>query len=121
MTAPGWTIIDKMYVFNGTVYLVTSEPENIPDRKYMTSMSQPIANEPEKVAARLPTDKEMRIISPNEAHQLFGTGANRVEGVTVRRHFRPCFCFVSSVFPSAASGWSTTRSNCRFDVFYHPL
>jgi len=77
-----------MYVLNGTAYLVTSEPENVPGRKYMTSTSRPIANEPEEVAARLPTDKEMRIISPEEARQLFGTGANRVEGVTVRRRRR---------------------------------
>ncbi|KAI0314669.1 hypothetical protein OF83DRAFT_1063437 [Amylostereum chailletii] len=79
---PGWTIIDKMYVLNGTVYLVTSEPELFPDRKFMTSTGIDIANEPEQVRARLPTDKELRIISPAEAKTLFGTGANRVQGVS---------------------------------------
>ncbi|KAI0060492.1 hypothetical protein BV25DRAFT_1992823 [Artomyces pyxidatus] len=80
--APGWTIFDKMYLLNGTIYLVTSEPESFPDRKFITSTGINIANEAEMVAARLPTDKEMKIISPEEAKRLFGSGANRVQGVT---------------------------------------
>ena len=73
-----------MYVLNGTVYIVTNEPNLIPDRKFITSTGINIANEREQVLARLPTDKEMRIISPSEALKLFGSGANRVQGVTVR-------------------------------------
>jgi hypothetical protein len=80
----GWTIIDKMYIFNGTVFLVSDEPEIFPDRKYITSSGISIDNDPEKVAARLPTDNDMRIISTSAARKLFGTGANRIQGVTVR-------------------------------------
>jgi hypothetical protein len=72
-----------MYILNGTVYLVTDEPETFPDRKFMTSVGVNISNGPEMVAARLPSDKDMRIISTAEAKKLFGTGANRVQGVTV--------------------------------------
>lgn len=85
ITRVGWTLFDKMYLLNGTVYLVTNEPANFPDRKFMTSKGHDIENGPEKYAARLPTDSEMRIISPEEAKKLFGTSATRVQGVTVRR------------------------------------
>ncbi|KAH9042482.1 hypothetical protein EDB85DRAFT_1915292 [Lactarius pseudohatsudake] len=80
--APGWTMFDQMYILNGTVYLVSDEPETFPDRKFMTSAGININNSPEMVAARKPTDKDMRVISTAEAKKLFGTGANRVQGVT---------------------------------------
>ena len=80
----GWTIIDKMYIFNGTVFLVSDEPEIFPDRKFITSSGISIDNSPEMVAARLPTDDDMRVISTSTARKLFGTGANRIQGVTVR-------------------------------------
>jgi hypothetical protein len=72
-----------MYIFNGTVFLVSNEPEIFPDRKYITSSGINIDNGREMVAARLPTDNDMRIISTSAARKLFGTGANRVQGVTV--------------------------------------
>lgn len=77
-------MFDQMYILNGTVYLVSDEPETFPARKFMTSAGIYIENSPEMVAARQPTDKDMRIISTTEARKLFGTGANRVQGVTVR-------------------------------------
>ncbi|KAI9465699.1 hypothetical protein BJY52DRAFT_1242022 [Lactarius psammicola] len=80
--APGWTMFDKMYILNGTVYLVSDEPETFPDRKFMTSVGININNGPEMVAARKPTDKDMRIISTCRSEEAFGTGATRVQGVT---------------------------------------
>jgi hypothetical protein len=80
----GWTMFDKMYILNGTVYLVSDEPETFPNRKFMTSAGINIGNSPDMVLARQPTDKDMRIISTAEAKKLFGTSANRVQGVTVR-------------------------------------
>lgn len=73
-----------MYIFNSTIYLVSDEPETFPDRKHLISSGVDIYNDPEMVAARMPTDKDMRIISTAEAKKLFGSGANRVQGVTVR-------------------------------------
>jgi hypothetical protein len=73
-----------MYIYNGTVYLVSDEPETLPDRKFMISSGVIIDASPENIAARMPTDKDMRIISSSAARKLFGTGANRVQGVTVR-------------------------------------
>lgn len=74
----------------------------------MTSTGVNIGNSPEEVAARMPGDKEMRIITPEEAKRLFGVGANRVEGATVRS-FSLCSRTVLSFF---VSGWPMTLLNC---------
>src|SRR5216683_3579942 len=47
----GWTIIDKMYIYNGTVFLVSDEPEIFPGRKYISSSGINVDNSPEMVAA----------------------------------------------------------------------
>lgn len=73
-----------MYIHNGTVFLVSDEPATFPDRKFITSTGMIIDNGAEMVRARLPTDKDMRIISTSAAKKLFGNGANRIQGVTVR-------------------------------------
>lgn len=79
----GWTIFDNLYVMNGTVFVVTDAPETIPPRKTLTSTGIEIKGSPELVKARLPTDREMRIISPEHAIELFGSGATLIDGITV--------------------------------------
>ncbi|KZT19009.1 hypothetical protein NEOLEDRAFT_1142654 [Neolentinus lepideus HHB14362 ss-1] len=80
---PGWTIFDKLYIYNGTAYIVTDHSESIPDRNKMISTGKPIHNGPEEVASRLPTDREMRIIGTKEAETLFGANsASRIDGVS---------------------------------------
>ncbi|KAI5982490.1 hypothetical protein EDD15DRAFT_2377785 [Pisolithus albus] len=56
-------------------------PETIPPRKLLTSTGVKIGYYPEQIAARRPTDRQMRIISVAEARELFGTGASLVDGV----------------------------------------
>lgn len=107
----GWTIFDTMYIYNGTVYLVNDEPETFPDLKFITSPGIYIDTTPENAVARLPTDKDMRIISTSEARKLFGTGATRVQGVTVRSH-RPTYVIHLSYV--ASSGSSTIPSNSQY-------
>ncbi|KZT66543.1 hypothetical protein DAEQUDRAFT_730102 [Daedalea quercina L-15889] len=80
--APGWTIFDRLYVLNGTVYIVSDEPDTIPDRRRITSTSVFIENGPIAEAGRIPTDKDMRVVSTEEAKRLFGTDAARLDGVT---------------------------------------
>jgi len=85
--APGWTVFDRLYMLNGTLYVVLSDPSSAPDRRMMTSSGYEIWNPPEEVAKREPTDKHMRIITPKEAAEIFGdeagTGtATNVQGVT---------------------------------------
>ncbi|EGO00882.1 hypothetical protein SERLA73DRAFT_51542 [Serpula lacrymans var. lacrymans S7.3] len=78
----GWTIFDNLYVFNGTVYIVTDKPASVPDRSHITSTAVKIANGAAAIASRLPTDKELRVISSKEARSLFGTKAEIIDGVS---------------------------------------
>lgn len=70
-------------MLNGTMYIVSDQPESIPDRTRITSTAVFIENGPIAEAERIPTDKEMRIISTREAGRLFGPSAERLDGVTV--------------------------------------
>lgn len=71
-------------MLNGTIYIVTDTPNKIPDRSLLTSTGCLIKNGPVEEAKRVPGDKEMRIIDPDEARRLFGTSAERLDGVSVR-------------------------------------
>ncbi|KZP22516.1 hypothetical protein FIBSPDRAFT_1043561 [Athelia psychrophila] len=79
---PGWTIIDKLYLLNGTLYIVTDKPDSIPDRNLITSTGINIENGAEAWEARHPTDKEMRIVTPQEAKAIFGPDAQIIDGVS---------------------------------------
>jgi hypothetical protein len=72
-----------MYILNGTVFLVSDQPEKLPDRKNITSNAGKIQGGLVGEQMRLPNDKHMRIIGTKEAKQLFGTGASIIDGVTV--------------------------------------
>ncbi|KDQ55039.1 hypothetical protein JAAARDRAFT_134200 [Jaapia argillacea MUCL 33604] len=79
---PGWTILDRLYILNGTVYIVSDDPQSIPKPSLITSTSKPIDNDPVETASRLPTEKEMRIVSTKQAKELFGTTPSCVDGVS---------------------------------------
>ncbi|KAF8887177.1 hypothetical protein BD779DRAFT_1528535 [Infundibulicybe gibba] len=79
---PGWTIFDKLYILKGIIYVVTDEPQSIPDISFMISKGIFIKPGAAAEATRLPSDKELRIISTKEARELFGTGAQIIDGVT---------------------------------------
>lgn len=81
----GWTIFDNLFLLNGTVFVVTDDPESAPDRKTITSTGLKIENGDEARTARLPTDRELRVITIDEAQELFGTSADIIDGTTVRR------------------------------------
>ena len=81
---PGWTIFDRLYALNGTLYIVTDDPASFPDKNFVISTALKIANGPIEAAKRVPTDKEMRVISTADARTLFGSGADVLDGVTVR-------------------------------------
>ena len=80
---PGWTIFDRLYVLNGTLYVVTDDPASVPDRNYIISTGLRIVNGPIEAAKRLATDNELQIISTASAKTLFGSGADVLDGVTV--------------------------------------
>jgi hypothetical protein len=65
--APGWTIFRNLYMAEGTLIIVTSNPDKFPDIKFMTSTGLPAFNTPESIAERMPTSRDMSIIFPEEA------------------------------------------------------
>ncbi|KAJ6557206.1 hypothetical protein DFH09DRAFT_922828 [Mycena vulgaris] len=87
---PGWSIIDRLYIFKGVVYVVTDDPDSVPDTASMYSKGIKILPGKEAEDSRLPGDEDIRIISTAEAKELFGTGASIIDGVTyfVNDHFQ---------------------------------
>ncbi|KAJ7645633.1 hypothetical protein DFH06DRAFT_591344 [Mycena polygramma] len=79
---PGWSIFDKLYIFKGVVYIVSDDPDSVPDTADMYSQGIKILPGKEAEDSRLPRDEDIRIISTAEAKQLFGTGASVIDGVT---------------------------------------
>lgn len=82
-TLLGWTIFDKIYLANGTLFVVTDDTSKIPDRGLMISTGYDINNGKVEEAKRVPTDKEMQIITRKEAKRLFGGDAELIDGVSV--------------------------------------
>lgn len=89
--APGWTVYRNLYMMNGTLMIVTSNPSEIPEIRMMTSTGLTALNTPENIALREPSKQDMDIISPEEARRLWGGDINNgerhrirtVEGTTV--------------------------------------
>ncbi|KAJ6557205.1 hypothetical protein DFH09DRAFT_1163356 [Mycena vulgaris] len=79
---PGWSIIDRLYIYKGVVYIVSNKPEEIPDLAEIYSKGVDIEVGEEAENARLPDEKDIRIVSTAEARALFGTGAQILDGVT---------------------------------------
>ncbi|KAH8818877.1 hypothetical protein DL96DRAFT_1534369 [Flagelloscypha sp. PMI_526] len=81
--APGWTIFDRLYVFKGVVYVITTNKESVPDTSAMYSKALKIFPGKEAEDERLPDDNDIRIVTPAEAKQIFGTkGAGLIDGLT---------------------------------------
>ena len=94
--APGWSIFRNLYMADGTLFIVTSDPESFPSIDLITSTGLPAEATPESIAERMPTDRDMAIITPQEAHQRWGAQSMMdfnnifpVEGSTVRPHTLP--------------------------------
>ena len=108
---PGWTIFDRLYALNGTLYVVTDDPASVPDRNFIISTALRIANGPIEAAKRIPTDKELRIISTANAKTLFGSGADVLDGVTVRLVILTWSTILS--LTNNDSGTPTIQANCK--------
>lgn len=78
---PGWTIFDRLYIYKGVVYIVSDQPQQVPDLQFVYSKALRIENGLEKELERLPTDEDIKVISTSEAKKLFGTGAAIIDGV----------------------------------------
>lgn len=114
--APGWTIFDRLYALNDTLYIVTDDPASLPDKKYMISTAVRIANGPIEAKKRLPTDKELRIISTADAKNLFGSGADVLDGVTVS--LGALVLSVVRKLTDNESGMEMIQANCEVPSLY---
>ncbi|PCH43589.1 hypothetical protein WOLCODRAFT_138454 [Wolfiporia cocos MD-104 SS10] len=75
--APGWTVFRNLYMSNGTLYIVSSEPSfAFPDIRYITSTGLAAENTPENIASREPTRENMDFLTPAQARERWG-GAER--------------------------------------------
>jgi hypothetical protein len=111
--APGWTIFRNLYMADGTLFIVSSNPDSFPSIDFMTSTGLPALATPESIAERMPTDREIAIITPQEAHQRWGgqsmmelNNVFPVEGSTVR----------ALTLPSGSSLTSESRYNSSFSM-----
>ncbi|KAJ6584675.1 hypothetical protein B0H19DRAFT_1249621 [Mycena capillaripes] len=100
---PGWSIIDRLYVYKGVVFIVSNEPQNMPDVSAIYSKGVDIEVGEEAEMARLPDDTDIRIISTAEARALFGSGAQFLDGVTYFVNDTPQF--VRHYYHWAAELW----------------
>lgn len=67
------------------MYIVSDEASTIPDVQFIYSKAIFIHPGAKAEEERLPTDKEIRVISTQEARRLFGTGAQLIDGMNVSR------------------------------------
>ena len=68
---------------NGTLFIVTSDPKAVPNLGFITSTGRPVLNGPDERQKQLPTDKDMQVITPSKAQELFGAfrrSAVRIDG-----------------------------------------
>jgi hypothetical protein len=72
-------------MLDGTFYIVSdANATDLPDRKYMISTGKRI--EPGKEQSRLASDRELKVITADQAAKLFGSRADWIEGTTVCVH-----------------------------------
>ncbi|EEB93653.1 hypothetical protein MPER_07658, partial [Moniliophthora perniciosa FA553] len=61
---------------------VTEEPDTVPEPAAVYSKGIDVYNGQEAETSRLPTDEDFRLVSTKEAKQLFGSGAQMIDGMT---------------------------------------
>ena len=76
-------MFDRLYFKNGTFYVVTDDPTSVPPLNLIISSGIPLTSGYTDDQKRLPTEKDMQIIELNEAKQILGERALRLDGITV--------------------------------------
>ncbi|KIM32507.1 hypothetical protein M408DRAFT_14788 [Serendipita vermifera MAFF 305830] len=86
---PGLTVFENLYAYNGTIYIVTSEPDSIPEKRMIISNGLALEFKQENE----PTDQTLQIITPAEARLLFGPALapNFLAGVSFMQTDAPQF------------------------------
>jgi len=95
----GMTVFKNLYAFNHTFYIVTTDPQSIPERRWILSKGF----KAEEHEQNEPDEKTIAIVSPTEARQLFGSFASVMDGVSFiqtdgPQYLRHMYHFVVEVF-----------------------
>ncbi|KAJ7274863.1 hypothetical protein C8J57DRAFT_1177726 [Mycena rebaudengoi] len=76
----GFTVLDNIYLCNGTFYVVTADPSTFPPRHRLLSV--PLFLGPGVVGFE-PTDAQLRFVDPVTADEIFGPAIARIDGVSI--------------------------------------
>ncbi|WOO79298.1 uncharacterized protein LOC62_02G002829 [Vanrija pseudolonga] len=79
---PGWTMFERVYIYNGQMVVVTDKRDDWPELRLMTSTGLPSLDEPGNIEAREPIGNEIIFMTPAEAHELWGNNVERMRGMT---------------------------------------
>ncbi|KAJ7129079.1 hypothetical protein C8R46DRAFT_1363306 [Mycena filopes] len=74
----GFTVLDNIYLRNGTFYVVTANRSTFPPRDRLLSRPIDLGNKDME-----PTDEQLQFISPEEATAVLGPCITRTEGFSV--------------------------------------
>ncbi|WRT70692.1 uncharacterized protein IL334_007690 [Kwoniella shivajii] len=80
--SPGWTVMEKLYIYNGSFYAVVDDGSAWPELRMMTSTGLPANSEPGNSEAREPKGDEIIFISPFEAMKLWGPRVWKMDGMS---------------------------------------
>ncbi|KAF8150528.1 hypothetical protein K438DRAFT_1865559, partial [Mycena galopus ATCC 62051] len=70
---PGFTLLDRLYLRNGTFYVVTLDRASFPPRENL--LSRPVENVGGHWVDTEPTDEQLRFIAPHDASRILGTAS----------------------------------------------
>ncbi|KAF8316420.1 hypothetical protein DL93DRAFT_2056393 [Clavulina sp. PMI_390] len=88
----GWTLFDNLYMFNGTLLVVSDEDrDTFPETRMMTSTGLAAENTPENIQAREPTTADMDFWTRREANVYFGNRIYPVSSLTLLYNDPPQF------------------------------
>lgn len=79
---PGYTIFEKVYLYDNRLYVVTKHRDSWPELRLMTSTGLPANGEPGNEEAREPKGNEIVFIKPEKALEMWGDNIMRMEGVS---------------------------------------
>ncbi|KAG6813923.1 hypothetical protein H0H92_005772 [Tricholoma furcatifolium] len=85
--SPGFTLLNNLYLRNGTLYVITPDVSKFPPREEMISIPRAFSEGIDLT----PTDKEMQLLSPDDVEGTLGKYATRVEGLSVMLYDPPEF------------------------------
>ncbi|KAG8997402.1 hypothetical protein FRB94_007679 [Tulasnella sp. JGI-2019a] len=101
--APGWTIMENLYISNGTLFIITSEPNDWPESHFIINVALPLEGGVEEEKKREPTPHTISLITPSEAEALWGDRIWGVEDWTFMindapQHLNHYYHFVAETF-----------------------